>query len=127
MSTLAGLADEIRAGKSFPDILGDFLDAFYRQPDAIMLQDEPASLSGISSEGEMLDAYLGGIVERLARAFRMPIPEWVFRPSRYLHHPYFGSEASALRATLLIESPAEFRSRNIFVTANALDRASRYR
>ena len=36
---------------------------------------------------------------------------------------WFASPGAALRATLLLESPAAFRERNFFVSENALERA----
>jgi len=41
---------------------------------------------------------------------------------RKLHKPWFASPLAALRATLLLESPVGFRSRNLFVSENALTR-----
>jgi hypothetical protein len=42
---------------------------------------------------------------------------------RKLHRPWFASPLAALRAVLILESPAAFRSRNLFVSENALTRA----
>ena len=105
--------------------LGNFLDEFYRTPDVARLADEPPLLGG--ANGAVVGAYLAGVAEHLAREYALDIPAWVFGPQRYLRRPKFGHESAALRATLLIESPPAFRSRNIFVTANVLERASRRR
>ncbi len=37
--------------------------------------------------------------------------------------PWFASKLAALRAVLILESPAAFRARNLFVSENALTRA----
>jgi hypothetical protein len=74
----------------------------------------------------MLDAFLAAVAEHLCRRFALPIPAWVFEPDRYLARPFFALAAPSFRATLLLESPLEFRSRNLFVTANALSRASEH-
>jgi hypothetical protein len=50
-------------------------------------------------------------------------PTWIDAEARKLHRPWFASPLAALRAVLLLESPAAFRSRNLFVTENALARA----
>jgi len=42
---------------------------------------------------------------------------------RALRHPWFAHRGGALRATLILESPAAFRERNLFVSENALSRA----
>ena len=72
----------------------------------------------------MIDALAAAVAESLCRRFALPIPAWVCESRRYLEHPFFALKAPAFRATLLLESPMEFRSRNLFVTANALSRAS---
>ena len=126
MKTLADIPRQVTAGTPLAVALGDFLDRFYLRPDAALLAAEPALTPKTATESAMLDAYLAGMAEFLARRYGMPIPAWVFGPERWLHRPYFASTAASLRATLIIESPGEFRGRNIFVTANALDRASRY-
>ena len=42
---------------------------------------------------------------------------------RSLHRPGFASPMASLRAVLIHESPSAFRSRNVFVSENALSRA----
>ncbi|MBI3986679.1 MAG: hypothetical protein HY343_07160 [Lentisphaerae bacterium] len=126
MKTLALVVEALQTGESFAVALGDFLDAFYRAPSAACLDDEPPAVPATAGDSEALDAYLAAVAEHLARQYRLAIPAWVFAPGRRLHRPRFGSPAAALRATLLLESPPAFRSRNLFVTANALDRASRH-
>lgn len=126
MTTLRDLAERVLGWATLDVALGDFLDAFYRDPEARMLTDEPKSLAGLGEDGEAYDAYLAAVAERLARTYRLGIPGWVFGANRYLHRPVFGTESAAMRATLLLESPPEFRSRNIVVTANAIDRTSRH-
>ncbi|MGP8200169.1 MAG: hypothetical protein ACLQU4_11785 [Limisphaerales bacterium] len=71
----------------------------------------------------MQDAYLAATAGELARIHDLPLPGWVAADTRKLHLPWFASPLSALRADLLVESPAAFRSRNLFVSENALTRA----
>ena len=126
MSTLRDLARRLADGGALPVGLGDFLDGFYRGPVADLLAEEPEPLRGRVNDGDVLDAYLAAIAERLARQYGFGPPAWAFADARYLHRPAFGSRSAAMRATRLLESPSEFRSRHIFVTANVLDRASRH-
>jgi hypothetical protein len=126
MKTIAEVAAEVARGDAFPIAMGNFLDAFYLAPDEGMLHVPPALLPAHVPRAQEMDVYLAAAAEWLARHYKYAIPLWVFGPDRYLHVPSFGSDAAALRATLILESPPEFRSRNMFVTANALDRASRY-
>jgi hypothetical protein len=126
MKTLSALAETVRAGHSLEIGLGDFLDGFYRQPDAEAFREEPALLAGMHPDGALVNAFLAAVAEHLARGFALPIPDWVFAPSRYLEKPYFAVRGASFCATLLLESPMAFRSRNLFVTANALSRASEH-
>jgi hypothetical protein len=126
MITIAHVAQEVITGVESPVAFGNFLDAFYLAPDERMLQAVPPSIPVGSPQAAEIDAYLGATAERLARRSGLAIPAWAFHPSRYLHVPFFANEGAALRATLLLESPPEFRTRNLFVTSNALDRASQH-
>ena len=73
--------------------------------------------------GGVQDAYLAATAEHLACAHGFPIPAWVGTEDRKLHRPWFASQLAALRAVLILESPAAFRSRNLFISENALTRA----
>ena len=121
-ASLSELADLTRAGLDFGYLLGDFLDEFYRRPSAQALTDEPGPLADHSDRGLMQDAYLAAVAESLAGRQGWSAPKWAFGAGRYLHRPHFGVQAAAFRATLLLESPPAFRSRNIFVTVNTLSR-----
>jgi len=69
------------------------------------------------------DAYLAATAEWLAWKFNLPPPRWAFDQTRSLRRPWFASSLASLRGLLLLESPAPFRSRNLFVSENALSRA----
>jgi hypothetical protein len=118
---IASIPAELHRGTPISIAMGNFLDAFYLFPLAESLE-EPPPPSGNAT----YDAYFAAVAETLARRYRLRPPAWAFEDSRYLHRPYFASQAPALRATLLLESPPAFRCRNIFVTCNALDRASQH-
>jgi len=108
---------------SFHGHLADFLDQFYLERRAEMLAEEPAVLEGSIEEGGVADAYLAATAIHLARLIRSLPPAWAWNSKRKLHCPWFASRGSAVRATLLAESPAPFRERNLFVSENALSRA----
>ena len=120
LSQLAALA---AGGADFSYLLGDFLDAFYRQPAPAALEAEPALLADQHERGAAWDAFLAATAQTLAVRQGWRVPAWVFGTSRYLSRPFFPVTAASLRATLLLESPPEFRAHNLFVTANALSRA----
>jgi hypothetical protein len=109
--------------RSFHDNVADFLDEVRRRRTPAMLVDEPASLAGRFEGGDVADAYLAAVAVSLSRELGVAPPRWVWGPTRRLRRPWFAHPGAALRATLLAESPAAFRERNLFVSANALDRA----
>jgi hypothetical protein len=121
MTEVAALA---AAGDSFDRCLANFLDEFYAAPNAAALHHAPALLAPqLGESGRVQDAYLAAAAEELARQFSLPTPGWTDDEARKLHRPWFASPLGALRAVLLLESPAGFRSRNLFVSENALSRA----
>lgn len=115
--TLAEVAELTHAGEPFDFALRSFLDGFQTCPGAAAFAEEPRWL------GAHLDAYLAATAEALASAHGLEIPAWAWAESRKLRRPWFALPWAGLRAVLLLESPAAFRSRNLFVSANALSRA----
>lgn len=121
--TLAEVAECTARGESFDYCLASFLDEFYAASSIDALAEAPRLLASHSGElGRVQDAYLAASAEELSRAHLLPAPAWVDDESRKLHHPWFASQLASLRAVLLLESPPAFRSRNLFVSANALSR-----
>jgi hypothetical protein len=122
--TLAEVSGLAARGESFDLSLRNFLDHFYAHPNEAALAAEPASLrSVVSTLGDVEDAYLTATAEWLAWKYDLQPPRWAFNEMRWLCRPWFASQLSTLRALLLLESPAPFRSRNLFVSENALSRA----
>ena len=119
---LSEIDPTLQTKESISYFLGNFLDSFYCNPSVDLLIEPPALMRNYLSEGIIWDAYWGGIVESLSRKYHFQIPLWVEAPERFLKKPFFGIQAPSFRATLLLESPIEFRRRNLFVTANALER-----
>ena len=69
------------------------------------------------------DAYLAAVAAHLAHRLRLRVPAWADKKSRRLEHPWFALPDAWARATLLRDSPAAFRERNLFTTEDALHRA----
>jgi hypothetical protein len=92
-------------------VVSDFLDGFYAHPEvrAELLRDEPPAVGDAR-----WDAYLAALAEHLACGFRLPVPSWVHGPGRTLDRPWFPS-GRAFHAISLVESPAAFRKRGIFI------------
>lgn len=121
--TLAEVAECTINGDSFDRCLANFLDGFYTLPNASALTNAPSLLASQSDElGRVRDAYLAATAEKLACDNNFPIPAWTAADARKLHRPWFASPLAALRAVLILESPAAFRSRNLFISENALTR-----
>jgi len=120
LSEVAALADTPR---SFSFALADFLDQFALERQASALDAEPRRLVDRYEGGEVADAYLAAVAVSLARELGVVPPAWARDDSRKLRRPWFAHPGAALRATLIAESPAAFRERNLFVSANALSRA----
>lgn len=121
--TLAEVGRLTLRGDSFNFCPANFLDDFYPVPTAGALAEAPVLLApALGDLGRVEDAYLAATAEHLAWTNGWSAPEWVMADSRKLHRPWFASPLAALRALLLLESPAAFRSRNLFVSENALSR-----
>lgn len=122
--TLEEVARLAAEGDSFDRCLANFLDGFYAAPSADALAGAPMLLARQFGEvGHIQDAYLAATADELAQRFRLPPPVWTSGEDRQLHRPWFATPLGAVRAVLLHESPAAFRSRNLFVSENALSRA----
>jgi hypothetical protein len=121
--TIAEVAQLTISGEPFEVSLANFLDEFYLAPVESALSESPELLAPkFSDQGHVEDAYLAATAEHLAAAYQLPIPAWVTDDVRKLHHPWFASSLASLRAVLILESPATFRARNLFVSENALTR-----
>lgn len=122
--TLAEVAELAARGESFDLSLRNFLDGFFAEPSQAALAPEPVRLAdNLVNLGDVEDAYLAATAEWLAWKFSLQPPRWAFDETRWLRRPWFASQLASMRAVLLLESPAPFRSRNLFVSENALSRA----
>ena len=107
---------------SFDRSVREFLDHWQSLSSAERadsIQQEPRSI------GAVQDSYLAALAEHLALSARLAVPEWTETSRRFLSEPFFAGGLESLKATLIVESPAAFRRRLIFISANALDRPVR--
>lgn len=117
------LAEVAEWSSSFADAgnhLAGFLHHFAIAPSPAMLAEPPRLLAPHFENGDVCDAYFAAVAATLAPTLGAPRPAWTDAPERFLRKPWFASPGPAMRACLLLESPARFRERNLFVTANAL-------
>src|SRR3954470_14305735 len=117
------VAQLTRAGGHFDICVRNFLDEFKQNPKAESLEAEPERLRDSFEKGPLYDAYLAAVAESLSTEHNIPTPVWAWAEDRKLQRPWFALPWAGMRAVLLLESPAAFRSRNLFVSANALSRA----
>jgi len=69
-------------------------------------------------------SYCAAGIHKMCRENDLEVPQWVTDRSLILDDPYFPSaNTDLLKLVCLIESPPEFKMRNIFTTENALTRA----
>jgi len=97
--------------------LFDFVDAFRRHPDS-----PPVEAPPVSESSPRMRALLASTVETLCEEQGIAAPWWRLGIGP-LETPWFVSGIENLKAMALVESPAHFRKRNIFVLSNFLDRA----
>ena len=122
-STLADQFANVKTKQDFGYALRDFLDRFRGSPDTSLVEDEPALLAPVLEDNGVADAYLASAAAWMCHQHQMPAPRWARDDQRHLTHPFFAAQSHGLRMILLQESPSEFRVRNLFVSANALERA----
>ena len=121
--SLAEVAARSQSDGDWSRHLAEFLDQFYLERRAAMLEEEPERLAHRLDGGDVADAYLAATAVSLARRIGAWPPRWAGQADRKLAAPWFAHPGPAVRATLLLESPASFRERNLFVSENALSRA----
>jgi hypothetical protein len=76
----------------------------------------PLRLSGRIEQGEVADAFLAAQVEWMCHRAGIRPPRWTRDPCYILDEPWFSIPARRLRAHLLLDTPDEFRNRNVFTT-----------
>lgn len=69
-----------------------------------------------------VDAALAALAEYLARRDGWLLPSWARKPGRYSAKWWFVTPLRGMHPTALQESPPSFRTRGVFITAEALSR-----
>jgi hypothetical protein len=118
--TLATAADRVAAGVPLRDAVADFLVDLRgaRDPADVdaRIVGEP---SGVDPHA---DAYFAALAEHVASAHGLRRSGWATAKSRFLDHFWWPSRTKALRARAIVESPAAFRRRGIFIGGTTLQR-----
>jgi len=128
--TVGELVDKIIVSKEdFGFYLGNFLDDFYAmdQKDRQKALTSPVCYDR-NCRREL--SLVAAVVEKLADDYGLMCPDWIFDRRYYSVDPVFPAflertdpeKKSKLRIVLMVESPPQFKVRNIFVSRNCLRR-----
>ena len=101
---------------SWPLHLFDAVDAFRRTGSEDLVRMAP-----VAPLDPRLRALIASTVEALCVELSLEAPAWCRGVGR-LGRPWFVSGVENLKASALVESPARYRRRNVFVLANFLER-----
>ena len=119
--TIAGVARRVGEGEPFLPAVRELLDEIALMATGgqrLRAVAEPPAPTG----DRRYDAYLGALAEHLAALHHLERPPWVCEPPRFLDRFWFVSEVKGFRAIAVVESPAAFRRRGVFVSAGSLQR-----
>lgn len=118
--TLAAVAERVRAGEHLLFAVREFLDDYHwadtREEKAALITPRPLDLDPRG------DALLGALGEHLAAVDDLERPAWSVEPGRFLGSWWFPAEEAAFAPLAIVESPAAFRRRGIFIPDSLLSR-----
>ena len=119
--TLAVVSERVRSGEELLFAVREFLDEFNLLPRED-LKARAISARPMPTGDARADAYLGALAEHLASIQGIERPAWAIDPERFLDRFWFVPETRGFRALAIVESPAAFRRRGVFIAEGALQR-----
>jgi hypothetical protein len=119
--TLALVSERVRSGEDLSFAVREFLDEFTLLPRPDLKQ-RAIHATPVTTGDARADAYLGALGEYLAAAEVIERPGWTIDSDRFLNRFWFVPENKAFWALAMVESPAAFRRRGIFISERALQR-----
>ena len=112
--TVGETALRIAAGVDWRHAVRELLDG--------LLADDSPDLAEPARVTPELDAYLAAVVEHACALRGRAAPSWTQDTDRFLDHFWWPSGNRAFDALCLVQSPAAFRRRGIFIGATTLHR-----
>lgn len=113
-------AQRIAGGVQLREATADFLDDLRWARDdrdlAGRVDAEPVSVDAHT------DAYLAAIAEHVCARLGVVPPPWIRDARRFLDHLWWPAKTVGLQARAIVESPAAFRRRGIFIGRTTLER-----
>lgn len=109
-----------KMGKPFEFAMSVFLEDFKHNKDYKAFEEEPVG-NVFSKEQYVL---IAAMVEKLSNDNNLEKPKWISNSKYYLSKPFYELDINddEYKKWIVNESPAEYRSRNVFVSNNSLDR-----
>jgi hypothetical protein len=97
----------------------NFLDDFYHYENyrQKMIDEEPY-LTG----DKRFDVFLAALCEHFAYHYNLKTPDWVFKNERFLKKWWFPENYEFMTAMCLVQSPASFKRRGIFIDNSFFER-----
>ena len=120
--TIRDIALKIVDEHSFYALKGDFLDIFYAHEDLReeLIRDEPVERTDLPN---WMLPFLAAMIHKLCNDYNLAVPPWVWHDRYYLSEPRFSHNAlGKMKAWLFVNAACEFKHRNLFVSADTLDR-----
>lgn len=118
---LQTLINDIKMNNELKNLyVGNFLDEIKTMDISHMFNDEP-----VFNDLDKVDvAYIVAMTHKLLNDRKLLVPSWIEKKEYCLDKPYFWIRTEGkMKLYLLMESPLEFKIRNLFVSSNVLERA----
>lgn len=118
--TARAVARRARSVEEFGLNLRDWFHELRRASSRTQLHEavkvRPPRLADRFEQGHVADAFLAAQVEYLCHRAKVRPPRWTQDSVYVLDEPWFSTPGKRLRTHLLLDTPVEFRNRNVFTT-----------
>jgi hypothetical protein len=129
---LVELAQRAAAGSDFDMLVDNFIDfnknlvkKGKRSEAMVHFQVPPPIIGEATKNGDVMDAFLAAMTEKLFLDWNMgDPPQWINLSSRFLNRPHYTIQTRSVEFMEKLRqiSPEPFKKRNLFYTERVLDR-----